>query len=114
MLDKLGMVVKLSDLEHGYHAEESIGAWEQAAAAVLARERALQEVVKIRKDPAKQSLMEDMQAKIDLLSEACAPPIKELLDVHGDIVTLRGMPYLGDLSAPLNDVLDRVEGKVRR
>ena len=54
------------------------------------------------------------QAKIDTLSEACAPPIKELLDVHGDVVTLRGMPYLGDLSAPLNDVLDRVEGKVRR
>ena len=44
MLDKLGMVVKYSELEHVSHLEESLEAWEAAAAAVLAREKALQEL----------------------------------------------------------------------
>lgn len=44
MLEKLGMVVKYSELEHVSHLEVSLDAWEAAAAAVLAREKALQEL----------------------------------------------------------------------
>jgi hypothetical protein len=38
----------------------------------------------------------------------CAKPIEELLSLHRDVVTLRGMPYAEDLTAPLPQVLDRI------
>jgi hypothetical protein len=38
----------------------------------------------------------------------CAKPIEELLLQHRDVVTLRGMPYAEDLTAPLAQVLDRI------
>lgn len=57
MLDKLGMVVKYSELEHVSHLEESLDAWELAASAVLAREKALHELIKIKADASKSSLV---------------------------------------------------------
>ena len=68
MLDKLGMVVKYSELEHASHLEESLEAWELAASAVLAREKALHELIGIKKDASKSSLVPVAESSIQILS----------------------------------------------
>lgn len=38
------------------------------------------------------------ESSIQVLSNECAKPIEQLLENFGDVVTLRGQPYAGDIS----------------
>ena len=60
-------------------------------------------------DPSKASVVPVAESSIQVLSDHCAKPIEQLLLLHGDVVTLRGMPYAEDLTAPLAQVVDRVQ-----
>ena len=66
-------------------------------------------------DPSKASVVPVAESSIQVLSDQCAKPIEQLLLIHGDVVTLRGMPYAEDLTAPLAQVVDRVQtgGRLR-
>jgi len=125
MLDKLGMVVKYSELGNVAKLEESLDAWTHAADSIAQREALLAALAsaKLRhrqqslgeKDVAQQEELTQLADEITRLEEQhtsvardCSLFCNSLLDRYGDVATLRGMPYAEDLQCPLEQSLARV------
>mmetsp|Transcript_16304 Transcript_16304/g.25308 ORF Transcript_16304/g.25308 Transcript_16304/m.25308 type:complete len:439 (-) Transcript_16304:89-1405(-) len=120
MLEKLGMVVKYSELQRATHLQDSLEMWKDAADAVRDREDALQKLanrlshIKWDKqegeDPSTAAEVKQMKDDIANYSGYCSRCVERLMDRYGDVVTYKGMPYQEDLECSLVESLERVMG----
>lgn len=127
MMEKLGMVVKYSELQNAMLLEDSIAAWEGATKAVMERESEIKKLISMRKPKrgvggasdesgdgggglAGELQEQQSREEIAKLSENCQAVCDRLLKAYGDVVTLRGMPYSEDLAGGLDASIERLAG----
>mmetsp|Transcript_38464 Transcript_38464/g.90228 ORF Transcript_38464/g.90228 Transcript_38464/m.90228 type:complete len:841 (+) Transcript_38464:64-2586(+) len=125
MLDKLGMVVKYSDLGNVAKLEESLEAWADAVEAIQSREEILVKLATAKIRHRQQALgdhdlkgqqelavlgddISALEAQVTEVNRECNVYCDRLLNRYEDVATLRGMPYVEDLQCPLEQSLARV------